>query len=69
MELTKAMEGRLMALSMERGQLESEYAKMPVHYGRSLKARKRREEVEARLEAIAQEASAIRLRIKQMSTR
>eukprot|EP00803_Ostreobium_quekettii_P010164 evm.model.scf_824.2 EVM.evm.TU.scf_824.2 scf_824:40375-49612(+) len=67
--LTKAMEDRIVMLSMEKGQLEAEYAKMPVHYGRSLSARRRREEVEARLDCVAHEISRIRLQLKQMSCR
>ena len=62
--LTHELESHLMQLSMRRNQLQSEYAKMPTHAGRTLAARARKQEVEHQMETITQEMSRIRFRIK-----
>ncbi len=40
----------MVRLSQEKGQLEAEYAKMPLHGGRTARERNRKAEVEARIE-------------------
>ncbi|KDD74966.1 hypothetical protein H632_c959p2, partial [Helicosporidium sp. ATCC 50920] len=59
------MEDRLMALNVEKNQLESEHARMPTHTtGKTMRERQRRQQVEERLDEIAKECSYLRLRIK-----
>ncbi|GAB4815486.1 hypothetical protein N2152v2_002532 [Parachlorella kessleri] len=64
---TQAMETRLMKLSMEKNDLEAEYARMPTSTaGRKLQDRRRKQEIEERLEAVNKEISSIRLQLKRM---
>ncbi|PSC76391.1 myosin-9-like isoform X1 [Micractinium conductrix] len=67
---TQALEDRLLALNAERNALEAEAARMPSHTnGRTLKERKRRGEVEGRLEAIAKESSSVRLQLRRLGVK
>lgn len=50
----------------EKGKLDAEYAKMPLHGGRNARERARKVEVEERLEVINREASALRLALKKI---
>lgn len=65
--MTQQLETHLMRLSFERNELQSEFAKMPVHAGRTIAARTRKKEVENRLDHITQEMSRIRLKLKYIS--
>ncbi|KAK9809162.1 hypothetical protein WJX72_010452 [[Myrmecia] bisecta] len=69
MAKTASLEERLMALNMERQQLEAEYARMPPTAGRTIRERNRKAEVEARLEEVAREASNIRLQLKKLGVK
>ncbi len=66
MEQTKEREGALMRLMMERNELSCEFAKMPAHGGRTIAERRRKAQLEARLEAIDREASTLRLQLKRL---
>ena len=59
-------EKRLMHLSMEKQQLESEYSKMGITFGRTIKERRRRAELEQRLDQIDREASSCRFALKSL---
>lgn len=63
---SQAMEDRLVALCQEKGQLEAEYAKMPLHGGRNARERTRKAEVEQRIEAINREVSGLRLTLRKL---
>jgi hypothetical protein len=69
LERTAALEETLMLLSMERTALEAEYARMPQGNGRSMAQKQRKASVEARLEAIAQQASSLRFQLKKIQGR
>lgn len=56
----------MVKLSHEKGQLEAEYAKMPLHGGRTAKERNRKAEVESRIEILNKAISQQRLMLKQM---
>jgi hypothetical protein len=63
----KQLEDRLLALNTEECGLRAEAAKMPGGTaGRTIAERRRRAEVEARMEAIAAEASAVRLHLRRL---
>lgn len=67
---TAALEKRLMCLNSERNELEAESARMPTHTaGRTQQERRRRAGVEARLEAIAKEASGVRLQLRRLGVK
>lgn len=66
MKRTQEVEARLMALSLEKSALESEFAKMPPNQGRTMAERKRKVELEARMDAVAKEISTHRLALKKM---
>ena len=63
---TAATEKALMTLSMEKSQLESEYAKMGITSGRTLQRRRRKAEIERRLDEVAKEQSKCRFRLKSL---
>ena len=66
MQQTKEREGELMQLMMERNELSCEFAKMPTHGGRTIAERRRKQQLEARLEAIDRSASKLRLQLKRL---
>ncbi|KAF5840671.1 hypothetical protein DUNSADRAFT_15914 [Dunaliella salina] len=66
---TQALENQVVKLSQEKGQLEAEYAKMPLHGGRTAKERSRKAEVEERIEVLNKAISQQRLLLKQMQPR
>ncbi len=66
MATTKQLEDSLLVLSRERDELESEFAKMPLHGGRTLRERQRKVEVETRLEERRKEISNTRLQLKRL---
>ncbi len=66
MQRTKEREDALMRLMMERNEVSCEFAKMPTHGGRSIAERRRKAELEARLEAIDRDASTLRLQLKRL---
>lgn len=62
------LEDRLMTLNTENQGLHSEYARMPeTSAGKTLAERRRRAEVEARLDSNTKEASNIRLQLKRLN--
>ena len=62
------LEHRLMTINSENQQLHAEYARMPeTSAGRTIAERRRRGEVESRLDANSREASNIRLQLKRLS--
>ena len=62
------LEGRLMTLNSENQGLYAEYARMPeTSAGKTLAERRRRAEVEARLDSNTKEASNVRLQLKRLS--
>lgn len=58
-----------MSLCQEKGQLEAEYSKMPLHGPKTAKERARKAAVEGRMEELAKEISALRLALKKMHTK
>ncbi|MEW5306185.1 MAG: hypothetical protein WDW36_008670 [Sanguina aurantia] len=62
---SRAMEDGLVVLCGEKGTLEAEFAKLPVH-GRSQKERGRKVEVERRLEGLNREISNLRLTLRRL---
>ena len=60
------LEHSLMVLCSEKGHLEAEFAKMPVHSGRNIKDRNRKVVVEERLEVLNKEISTVRRQLKQV---
>ena len=66
MQKVAGTEKLLMHLSMEKQQLESEYAKMGTTFGRTIKERRRRTELESRLDQIDREASSCRFALKNL---
>ncbi|KAL4425417.1 hypothetical protein ABPG75_009433 [Micractinium tetrahymenae] len=67
---TQALEDRLLALNAERNELEAESARMPSHTtGRTLQERKRRAEVERRLEELGRECSSVRLQLRRLGVK
>ena len=62
------MEDRLMTVNSENQRLHAEYARMPeTSAGKTLAERRRRAEVEARLDSNTKEASNIRLQLKRLN--
>ncbi|KAL4446740.1 hypothetical protein ABPG77_007984 [Micractinium sp. CCAP 211/92] len=67
---TQALEDRLLALNAERNELQAESARMPSHTtGRTLQERKRRAEVERRLEELNRECSSVRLQLRRLGVK
>ena len=66
MQKVAGTEKLLMHLSMEKQQLESEYAKIRTTFGRTIKERPRRTELESRLDQIDREASSCRFALKNL---
>lgn len=66
MSRAQHIEDRLVALCQEKTQLEAEYAKMPLHSGRSAKERQRKAVVEQRMEVVNKDISNLRLQLKKM---
>ncbi len=66
MARTKALESQLLVHCREKDSLEAEYAKMPQHGGRTMRERKRKNEVESRMEDLARAISATRLQLKKL---
>ena len=66
MQKVAGTEKLLMHLSMEKQQLESEYSKMGTTFGRTIKERRRRTELESRLDQIDREASSCRFALKNL---
>lgn len=66
MAQSKHLEDGLMALCSEKGQLEAEFSRMPLHAGRTIKERTRKAVVEQRLEILNKDISAVRLHLKKL---
>lgn len=66
MERTRELEDLLMKQCQEKDALESEYSKMPLHGGRTLKDRQRKAAVEDRIEVLHKEISTTRLQLKRL---
>lgn len=66
---TQVLEESLMRLCMERTNLESEYSKMPPNGGRTIAERRRKVEVEERMDQLAKEISSARLQLKKLTGR
>lgn len=67
---TQELEGRLLALNAERSALEGEASRMPSHTaGRTQGERRRRAEVEARLESLVPEIAAVRLALRRLGVK
>lgn len=62
--VTQQLQTRLMQLSFERNELQSEYVKMPAHAGRTAAARARKKEVETQIDTVTQEMGRIRFKLK-----
>lgn len=58
-----------MALNQERSQLEAEYARMPANAGRTLRERRRKAEVEERMDELGHLISNVRLNLKKMGVK
>ncbi|PRW33935.1 nuclear mitotic apparatus 1 isoform X2 [Chlorella sorokiniana] len=70
LQQTQALEDRLLKLNAERNELEAESARMPTHTtGRTQQERRRRAEVEGRLEEINKECSSIRLQLRRLGVK
>ncbi len=59
-----SMEGRLLELNQEKTALENEYVKLPVTAGKTIFQRRRKLELETRLNKIQQDSSSLRLQLK-----
>ena len=66
LDTTASLETRLMKLSLERSQLESEYAKMPAISGRTIQERRRKVAVEGRLEELGKDVSRVRMQLREL---
>lgn len=66
LQKTKKLEDQLLALNQQKAELESEFSKMPLHGGRSLKERQRRTYVEGQLDTLNKEISTVRLQLKKI---
>ena len=69
LKLSRTLEGQLMQHNQEKAVLEAEYAKMPTHAGRTLKERRRKAEIEGRLDQLHHDISAARLQLKQLGVK
>ncbi|GAQ86740.1 hypothetical protein KFL_003080110 [Klebsormidium nitens] len=65
MEETAAIESKLMEVSLERSQLESEYAKLPQSAGRTMTERRRKQELEGRIEDLTKKIGWLRMELRE----
>ena len=66
MELTSEIDRALMELNLEREQLERELAKMPIHSGKTMAARRRKAETEGRLDEIGRSIARYKMMMRRM---
>lgn len=66
MEYCKQIEDGLVAKCWEKAQLDSELAKLPAGSGRNLNERRRKADVEKRLEFLNKEISSMRVELKKL---
>ncbi|KFM23241.1 hypothetical protein F751_3432 [Auxenochlorella protothecoides] len=70
LQRTAALEARLLEAGTEKNGLQAELARLPVSSaGRTIRERRRREEIEARLDDLEREMSGLRLELKRSGCR